>query len=303
MRPFYTLRELTPPTLASLPKPAGLGVIGNPIAHSRSPQMQQAALDALGMEMSYIRILADMKKGAFEYTVEHLLSLGFMGVNVTVPFKKLAFGMADAADELSRLCGASNTLHFTEDGIMACNTDGPGFVLAVKELCGCPLSYLKTLILGACGGAGSALAAQCVLSGCPQLTLANRPRPELERLADTLRPHATADCQLRTVSMADTAALAAAVAGADLIVNATSLGLREGDPLPLDPAWLHPGQTVYDIVPHDTPLRRAAAERGCLASDGTGMLLWQGVCAFMRWFNVEPPIPPMRAALETAAGS
>ncbi len=301
MQPFYTLHELTPSILAAQPHPARLGVIGNPIAHSRSPQMQQAALDALGVDMSYIRILADIQKGGFEHTITHLVSLGFVGVNVTVPFKKQAFGMADTTDELSRLCGAANTLLFTEEGVIAHNTDGPGFSLAVKKLCGCPLRHLKTLILGACGGAGSALAAQCALSDCQHLTLANRPRPELEGLANKLRPHTQPNCQLRTVSMADTAALAAAVAEADLIVNATSLGLREGDSLPLDPAWLRPGQTVYDIVPHDTPLRRAAAERGCHASDGTGMLLYQGACSFMHWFNVEPPIAPMRAALQAAA--
>ncbi len=303
MQHVYPLNDLTADKLDLPGKPALLAVVGNPIAHSLSPQMQQAALDASGEELSYIRVEAGLKKGDVERCIRRLNSLNFIGANVTVPFKKQAFAMAHAADELSRLCGASNTLRFTEEGFEAYNTDGPGFALAIGELCGCPLRYLKTLILGACGGAGSALAAQCVLSECTEITLANRPRPELETLAADLRAHAGANTQLRTVSMADSTALAAAVAAADLVVNATSLGLKEGDPLPLDPAWLRPGQTVYDIVPHDTPLRRAAAERGCLASDGLGMLLWQGAYAYMLWFGYEPPVEPMREALKAAAAA
>ncbi len=303
MRPFYTLKELTEAALADLPHPAGLGVIGNPIVHSRSPQMQQAALDAAGEHATYIRVQASLKKGDFERCVCRMDELGFYGCNVTVPFKKQAFAMAHSADELSRLCGASNTLRFTDDGIEAYNTDGPGFALAVGELCGCPLNMLKTLILGVCGGAGSALATQCMLSNSPQLTLANRPKPELGKLERKLQSRALPGCKVRAVSMADNAALAAAVAEVDLIVNATSLGLHEGDPLPLDPAWLRPGQTVYDIVPHDTPLRHAAAERGCLASDGTSMLLWQGAYAYMLWFGYDPAVDAMRKALEQPANS
>ncbi len=298
MLPVYTAEELQALPLVGTAKPARLAVIGNPIAHSRSPQMQQAALDALGEPTTYIRLLAGRGEGEFEQLVHRVQQLGFVGVNVTVPFKKQAFALADRADALSALCGAANTLRFTAGGdIEAANTDGPGFEQAIAELCVCPLGQLRALILGACGGAGSALAAQAVLSGCPQLTLANRPRPELGQLAGTLQPHVQPGCQLRTVSMADRSALAAAVAEADLIVNATSLGLHEGDPLPLDPAWLRPGQAVCDIVPHDTPLRRAAAERGCRACDGTSMLLWQGAWAYKLWYGQLPPVEAMRAAL------
>ncbi len=298
MRPVYTLGELTPAVLEAeqLPLPARLAVLGNPIAHSRSPQMQQAALEAVGIGASYIRVQAGLGEGEFETAVRRLASLGFIGANVTVPFKKKAFAMAAQADALATLCGAANTLKFTEGGWQAYNTDGPGFERAIAELCGRPLGSMRVLILGACGGAGSALAAQCVLSCCPQVALANRPRPELAQLAATLAPHAEG-APISCVSMADSAALADAVAQAELIVNATSLGLREGDPLPLDPAWLTPAQAVYDIVPHDTPLRRTAAERGCLAADGLGMLLWQGAYAFEHWFGTLPGIAAMRAAL------
>ncbi len=299
MQRYYTVSEL--PELGKLARPAILAVIGNPIAHSFSPQMQQAALDAMGVEGNYIRVEAGLAPGEFEHCVRLLAQLGFRGVNVTIPFKKRAAAMADEADELSQICGASNTLIFTPQGSRAHNTDGPGFERAVQELCGQPLSELRTLILGACGGAGSALAAQCALSGCPQLSLANRPKPELALLTDTLRRQARPGCSIRSLSMADTTALAAAVAEADLIVNATSLGLKEGDPLPLDPACLRPEQIVCDIVPHDTALRRAATARGCRAADGLGMLLWQGACACELWFGALPPVENMRRALSAAA--
>ncbi len=285
-------------TLAELPKleaEVRLGVIGNPIAHSKSPQMQQAALDAAGLPYRYVRLLADTEGGGFEQLLAALAKQGFAGVNVTVPFKKRAFAAAVQADALSTLCGAANTLVRKPEGWHCYNTDGPGFSRAVQELSGRQLSELRIVLLGACGGAGAALASQCALSHCRSLTLANRPRPELEQLAEKLTPHhggSITSCHLGSEE------LRAAVAAADLVVNATSLGLKEGDPLPLPTEWLVPGQIVYDIVTHHTPLQEAATARGCMASDGLGMLLWQGAIAFQHWFGHLPAVESMRKALQ-----
>ena len=272
-----------------------LGVIGNPIAHSKSPQMQQAALDAHGRPDRYVRLLAGIGEGEFEQLLDLLSRHNFIGVNVTVPFKKKACALAVETDPLAALCGAANTLRRRSDGGWdAINTDGPGFATAIQELSGRPLSELKVVIMGACGGAGSALAAQCILSHCRSLTLANRPRPELAELTDKLRPHGSGklhSCHFHTKE------LQVAVAQADLVVNATSLGLREGDELPLPPEWLQTGQIMYDIVTHDTPLQRAAAERGCRTDNGLAMLLWQGAYAYEYWFGARPSIELMRAAL------
>lgn len=286
---FYSPAEL--PTLGA---DVRLGVIGNPIAHSKSPQMQQAALDAAGLPHRYVRLLADTAEGAFEELLAALAQRGFIGVNVTVPFKKRAFAAAVRADALSGLCGAANTLVLHPDGWHCHNTDGPGFERAIRALSGRPLAELRVVLLGACGGAGSALAAQCALSHCRSLTLVNRPRPELAQLAATLAPHygaAIACCHFGTEELRQ------AVAEADLIVNATSLGLQEGDPLPLPAEWLSPGRIVYDIVTHATPLQQAAAQRGCTASDGLEMLLWQGAIAFEHWFGQLPAVDTMRQAL------
>lgn len=292
MLSVYTAQDLTAAAVESTG--IRLGVIGNPIAHSKSPQMQHAALAACGVSAAYARILADTAPGAFEAMLQQLAELHFIGCNVTVPFKKQAFAAAVQADALSTLCGAANTLVRKADGWHAHNTDGPGFERAILELCGKKLCELSIVILGACGGAGSALAAQCALAGCPHLTLINRPRPQLEELARKLAPHTGGT--LATAHF-DTPQAEAAVRNAHLIVNATSLGLKEGDTLPISPTLLRQGQVVYDIVTHDTPLRQAAAAQGCLTDNGLGMLLWQGAYAFEHWFGTLPPVAPMRLAL------
>lgn len=295
MKPVCTIEDL--PTL---PAEVKLGVVGNPIAHSLSPPMQQAALDAAGLPFSYIRLLSGREDGEFETLIQALIRAGFAGVNVTVPFKKRAYALADAADALSTLCGAANTLVFQGGRVSCYNTDGPGFERAVQELCGRRPAELSIVLLGACGGAGVAVAAQCVLSGCRQLTLVNRPRPELESLAELLRPRSAGRVDTSYFSAAE---LPDVVAQADLIVNATSLGLAEGDALPLPPELLREGQVVYDLITHPTALQRAAAERGCLVSGGQSMLLWQGAYAFERWFGSMPDAAAMHRALTAASAA
>ena len=273
---------------------ARLAVVGNPIAHSRSPQMQLAALRAAGIPGTYVRVLAEREGNDFERTLSSLQRMGFCGLNVTVPFKYRAYAAADCSgDPLATLCGSCNTLAWRNRWV-GWNTDGPGFARAIREWCGSELSELRIVLMGACGGAGSALACQCALAGCRQLTLVNRPKPALQELERKLSPHAP----VQAVAVGEDDARRAAVQQADLVVNATSLGLNEGDELPLPADWLTPRQWVYDIVTHPTPLQAAARERGCQAADGRAMLLWQGAFAFEKWFGSLPNTAAMRAALE-----
>ncbi len=273
---------------------ARLAVVGNPIAHSRSPQMQLAALRAAGIPGTYVRVLAEREGNDFERTLSSLQRMGFCGLNVTVPFKYRAYAAADCSgDPLATLCGSCNTLAWRNRWV-GWNTDGPGFARAIREWCGSELSELRIVLMGACGGAGSALACQCALAGCRQLTLVNRPKPALQELERKLSPHAP----VQAVAVGEDDARRAAVQQADLVVNATSLGLNEGDELPLPADWLTPRQWVYDIVTHPTPLQAAARERGCQAADGRAMLLWQGAFAFEKWFGSLPDTAAMRAALE-----
>ena len=277
------------------PYAARLAVVGNPIAHSRSPQMQLAALRAAGIPGTYVRVLAEREGDAFERTLPALQRMGFCGLNVTVPFKRRAFAAADCSgDPLASLCGSCNTLAWRNGCWVGWNTDGPGFARAISEWCGRELSELRVVLLGACGGAGSALACQCALAGCKHLTLVNRPKPALQELEQKLSPYAA----VQAVAVGEDDARRAAVQQADLVVNATSLGLNEGDELPLPAEWLTPRQWVYDIVTHPTPLQAAARERGCQAADGRAMLLWQGAFAFEKWFGSLPDTAAMRTALE-----
>lgn len=277
------------------PYAARLAVVGNPIAHSRSPQMQLAALRAAGIPGTYVRVLAEREGDAFERTLPALQRMGFCGLNVTVPFKYRAFAAADCSgDPLASLCGSCNTLAWRNGCWVGWNTDGPGFARAISEWCGQELSELRIVLLGACGGAGSALACQCALAGCRHLTLVNRPKPALQELEQKLSPFAP----VQAVAVGEDDARRAAVQQADLVVNATSLGLNEGDELPLPADWLTPRQWVYDIVTHPTPFQAAARERGCQAADGSAMLLWQGAYAFEKWFGSLPDTAAMRKALE-----
>lgn len=276
------------------PYAARLAVVGNPIAHSRSPQMQLAALRAAGIPGTYVRVQAEREGNDFESTLSTLQRMGFCGLNVTVPFKYRAFAAADCSgDPLASLCGSCNTLAWRNRWV-GWNTDGPGFARAIREWFGSELSELRIVLLGACGGAGSALACQCALAGCRHLTLVNRPKPALQELEKKLSPHAP----VQAVAVGEDDARRAAVQQADLVVNATSLGLNEGDELPLPADWLTPRQWVYDIVTHPTPLQAAARERGCQAADGRAMLLWQGAFAFEKWFGSLPDTAAMRTALE-----
>lgn len=259
--------------------------------------MQTAALQSCGIEGRYIRVEAPLEQGGFAATLAALEAAGFTGCNVTVPFKTQAFAAAVQRDALSELCGASNTLVKKENGWHAYNTDGPGFRKAAEELCGRPLNKLNVVILGACGGAGSALACQCTLDGCPNMTLVNRPKPALHERVTQLK--SIGKGRVRPLTF-ESQGLRRVVQESDLIVNATSLGLKEGDPMPIPAEWLTPAQAVYDIVTHDTPFRRAAQAAGCRTANGLSMLLWQGAYAFEHWFGVLPSVDAMRSALEQA---
>lgn len=294
MQASCTIEELEA-RIDALPKPR-LGVVGNPIAHSLSPTMQLAAMHAEGIEGSYVRILCPKEDGAFRDLVERLRRLDFLGVNVTVPFKREACAAADERDRLSELSRATNTLVFRAGKTEGFNTDGPGFVRAAEMHCGADVREKSVLILGACGGAGSALAIQCALTGCKKLALANRPRPELEQLAAKLRG-ISAKSEVTIVPMGDEKQMAEAASRADIIVNAASLGLSDDDPLPIAAHLLQERHMVFDLITHDTPLQRAARYVGCCVCDGRDMLVQQGALSFETWFGTPADAAAMRAAI------
>lgn len=306
MKPYYTLADLLDeehPFDAGETVPARLAVIGLPIAHSKSPAMQQAALDAAGIRERYIRIQALPEE--FAEVVRVIREKGFTGANVTVPHKQAACGLCDDTDALSRATGSVNTLVFQKDGsVSGFNTDGPGFAQAIREEFSVDLRDLKVALLGACGGAGLALAYTCAMQHCERLTLTGRSEEKLQALKDKLSSFFIDEHRLEGSSdrlgahLNNTPRFNEALAEADLIVNATSLGLKPTDPSPVPSALFSAHHLVYDLQTHSDAFQMEARFQGARTANGLSMLIHQGALSFERWFGIKPDISAMRQALE-----
>lgn len=258
------------------------GVIGNPIAHSRSPLMHRHWLARYNLAGDYIPL--HVEDADLETVIRTMPKMGFVGANVTIPHKVAVMQIADQITDRAILIGAANTLIFREDGkIHADNTDGYGFMANLKQ--GAPDWNPKagpTAILGA-GGAARAIIVALADAGVPEILLSNRTRPKAEAL------RAEFGARIRVVDWVQAGNM---IAEATMVVNTTSLGMK-GQPelrVPLD--GLQPGTVVNDIVytPLHTPLLRAAEQSGCTIVDGLGMLLHQGVPGFERWFGHRPDV-------------
>lgn len=297
MKAVYTLADLTSrETLdAGADKPARLAVLGWPIAHSASPRMHQPALDAHGINARYIRL--EVEPGNIPEAFARMRKLGFIGCNVTVPHKLDAMENCTEVHPDARALGAVNTVRFDEDASRGFNTDGPGFARAIEDDFGVSLGSLKVAIAGAGGGAGQAIATQCVLLGVAKLVLVNRTVAKLGPLVERLRDLGS-DTEIIPLSF-EQASLAEHCLDCDLIVNTSSVGLKAGDPSILAAACLKADHLVYDTIyqPPVTPLLALAQAKGCRTSNGLSMLLHQGALAFQHWFPQTDPLAVMRAAL------
>ncbi len=290
----------------TLTPPARLGVFGDPVAHSRSPAFQNAALRACGIDAQYIRIHASAEE--FPTALRALPDAGFLGANVTIPHKAAALAAVDEADDYARRAGGVNTIVVAgEKTLRGFNTDGPGLLRAVREEFSVDLRDLRVLILGAGGGAGRAIAVQCALENCERLVLANRTLEKARALAAELAPFFRSD---RLVGPADRieaipheeAALRSQLDQTDLVINASSLGMSRSDPPVLPPALLTANLMVYDTVyaAGDSRLVGDARAAGARVANGLSMLLHQGALSFEIWFNRPAPLDAMRNSLRTA---
>lgn len=300
MKPVYTLDDLVSREVldAGASKPARLAVLGLPIAHSASPRMHQPALDAHGIDARYIRLEVD--PGRIGEAFARMRELGFIGCNVTVPHKLEAMENCDDIHPDARVLGAVNTVRFDADATRGFNTDGPGFAKAIEDDFRVRLSDLKVAIAGAGGGAGQAIAAQCVLSGIGKLVLVNRTVGKLDSLVARLRMPGVST-EIIPLSF-DTPGLADECRSCDLIVNTSSVGLKTDAPSILPASCLKPEHLVYDTIyqPPVTPLLALAGLAGCRTSNGLSMLVHQGALAFRHWFPETDPavvLAAMRAAL------
>lgn len=297
MKEVYTVDDLASRELldAGCDKPARLAVIGCPIAHSASPRMHQAALDVYGIDCRYIRL--EVPAGMVAQSFARMRALDFIGANVTVPHKFDALACCDVLDPLAQALGAVNTVRFGDNETTGFNTDGPGFVAAVENDFGVKLAGLKVLIVGAGGGAGQAIATQCVLSSVRHLVLANRTVEKIAVLGERLRSLVDGT-HIDLVGLGD-ARLVELSHECDLIVNTSSLGLQPADPCILPESCLQARHLVYDTIykPAVTPLIALATAKGCRTSNGLSMLLRQGAMAFQQWFPNTDPLGSMEKAL------
>jgi len=300
----YTLADLEnwPEAAHDVDPPIRLGVFGDPVAHSLSPQMQNAALKHCKIDMQYARF--HIRANELRSGLRFLRELDFIGINLTVPHKIAAFDQIDEANETATRAGAVNTIRLGEKKLIGSNTDGEGFLRAIRTEFSVDVRDLRVMVIGAGGGTGHAIAWQCALENCERLVLVNRTVEKAMALADRLRSLFSGPRVLGPVARLeavpwDEAALRAQLQDVDLIVNATSLGMSPSDATPVPTRLLAPHHMVFDAVygPSKTALIRAAEEAGARGANGSSMLLHQGALSFSIWFNRDAPIDLMRAAL------
>jgi shikimate dehydrogenase len=279
-----------------------LAIFGDPVAHSLSPQMQNAALRACKIDMQYARF--HIRANELRSALCFLRDLDFIGINLTVPHKIAAFTQIDEADESVSRAGAVNTIRVREKTLIGSNTDGEGFLRAVRSEFSVDVRDLRVMLVGAGGGTGHAIAWQCALENCERLVLVNRTYEKAQALTEQLRPYFAGprvlgpSARLEAVTWKE-AALRAQLAEIDLIVNATPLGMNPSDPSPIPARLLAPHHMIFDCVygPSKTSFLRAADEAGARGTNGLSMLLHQGALSFSIWFDREAPMDVMHKAL------
>lgn len=265
------------------------GVIGSPIAHSKSPALHAHWLQRYGIRGHYIPM--DVARDDLKQALAALPKLGFVGINVTIPHKEAILALADLVSDRAALIGAANTVIFRSDGkVHADNTDGIGFIENLRQ--GAPgwdPAAGPAAVLGA-GGAARAVVTALAEQGVREIRLSNRTRPRAEALRAEFGPKIVVYDWVQAGNMID---------GAATVVNTTSLGMvgKSEFRVPLD--GLSRDAVVTDLVytPLETTLLKEARARGCVTVDGLGMLLHQAAPGFERWFGVRPEVDEAARAM------
>jgi shikimate dehydrogenase len=264
-------------------------VIGNPIAHSKSPLIHAAFAQAARQDIAYERCLAPLD--GFAATVRDLVAQGYRGANVTVPFKLEAAALATRLEERARLAGAVNTLRFEGDEIVGDNTDGPGLVADIVHNAGVALAGKRILLLGA-GGAARGVILPFLREQPEAIVIANRTRATADALVAHFAAHVAYPGQVTACGFAD-------IAGPfDVVVNATSASLSADLP-PVPAGAFRAGTLALDMMygKEPTPFMAFAAGHGAVVRDGLGMLVEQAAEAFAIWRGVRPATADLLARL------
>jgi len=270
-----------------------VGVIGDPIAHSLSPLLHNAAFDALGLD--WVSVAFPVGAGRAAVALSGMRALQIAGLSVTMPHKEDAFAAVDDTTVVARRLGAVNCVTWRQGALVGDSTDGEGFLASLRRAVGFDPIGTRCLVLGA-GGAARAVTLALAEAGAAEVVVVNRTAARAESAA------ALAGKVGRVGSGAD-------VAEAELVVQATPVGMRRGDgtesdEIPVDPGVLRPGQVVADLVYHplETPLLAAAKRRGAVTVGGLGMLVHQAALALERWTGRPVPVEAMWAAAEAHLG-
>lgn len=271
-----------------------LGIFGDPVAHSLSPAMQNAAFQQGGIDAVYVPFRVTTQ--GLPAAVEGMRALGIQGVNVTIPHKEQVIDLLDEVDEAARQIGAVNVIVNRDGTLVGYNTDGIGFLQALREEFGFDPRGRKVLLLGA-GGACRAAAVALAQSGAVRIGIANRTAGRARALAEEFGA-AFQGTSFAGLSLVE-GDLAAALPDIDLVVNTSAVGLK-GESFAGFP-WenLAPEALIYDMVYRqgDTPLIQDALARGHRAAGGQGMLAGQGEEAFSLWMGCRPPSGVMKSRL------
>lgn len=284
--------ELSPDNVTVL-----TGLFGYPVGHSISPAIHNSAYLQSRLDWTYL--LFSVKPEDLEHAFLGFQALGGRGLNITIPHKQEVIRLLDVVSEEARLIGAVNTVLFRDGRSRGYNTDGPGFVRALREEKDFSLEGERVCLIGA-GGAGRAVAVQSALSGITRIDIADLDSDRAEELSDWINQEIRAD--LSGIFRVGSREGDEIVAAADLIVDATPLGLHPEDPLSFDPALLDPETLLMDLVynPPETPLLKTARELGVDTLNGLGMLIHQAALAWEIWTGERAPIEVMKQAARAA---
>ncbi len=271
-----------------------VGVIGDPVEHSRSPQMHNAAFAKAGLDYVYVPFHVRPKDLAA--AIAGFKAINVVGINVTLPHKQAVISHLTSISREAELIGAVNTLTFTDEGIHGDNTDAPGVLRALEENGNMSVPVGENVVVLGAGGAARAVVVALALAGVASITIANRTVERAVALAEEMGQKT--GISMQGLGLAD-AQLPVAVRESMLLINTATVSMDATHPLLISADWLQPNTIVYDIVytPPVTPLMRAAAARGCETLGGIGMLVHQGAIAFEKWTGIAPCTETMHQAL------
>lgn len=268
------------------------GLIGYPVKHSLSPLMHNAAFKALNLDARYE--LFELKPQELETFFKTLPQKNISGLNVTIPYKEQVLPFLDKIAEQAELIGAVNTIAVSTDKLEGFNTDGGGFLRHLTDDLGFNPKGENISVIGA-GGAGKAVTVTLSKAGARRIFIYDIEKSKSEKLISHLKENFS-NVEFKQADSIE----GLDIKGSGLLVNATPIGMKEFDPLLINPESIQKGLLVYDLIynPKETKLLKLARERGAVISNGLGMLLYQGMLSFEIWTKKKAPKEIMRKALE-----